>query len=103
MSLYRYFKTQGRELPNPSRPLSSSVSSAAIEEANAAVSATCRKEKRGPYQKLSDETRAWYPRTQHSLSIDMFTALILDTLFNAHAHASAVRRKYFLVIVHRRK
>ena len=30
----------------------------------------------------------------------MFTALILDTLFNAHAHASAVRGKYFLVIVH---
>ena len=58
MSLYRYFKTQGRELPNPSGPLSSFVSSAAIEEANAAVSATCTKEKRGPYQKLSDETRA---------------------------------------------
>ena len=58
MSLYRYFKTQGRELPNPSGPLSSSVSSAAIEEANAAVSATCTKEKRGPYQTLSDETRA---------------------------------------------
>ena len=57
MSLYRYFKTQGRELPNPFGPLSSSVSSAAIEEANAAVSATCTKEKRGPYQKLSDETR----------------------------------------------
>ena len=91
MPLYRYFKTQGRELPNPSGPLSSSVSSAAIEEANAAVSATCTKEKRGPYQK------------QHSLSIDMFTALILDTLFNAHAHALAVRGKYFLVIVHRRK
>ena len=58
MSLYRYFKTQGRELPNPSGPLSSSVSSAAIEEANAAVSATCTKEKRAPYQTLNDETRA---------------------------------------------
>ena len=58
MSLYRYFKTQGRELPNPSGPLSSSVSFAAIEEANAAVSATCTKEKRGPNQTLSDETRA---------------------------------------------
>ena len=58
MSLYRYFKTQGRELPNPSGPLSSSVSSAAIEEADAPLSATCMKEKRGPYQKLSNETRA---------------------------------------------
>ena len=34
----------------------------------------------------------------NTLSIDMFTALILDTLFKAHAHASAVRGKYFLVI-----
>ena len=58
MSLHRYFKTQGRELPNLSGPLSSSVSFAAIEEANTAVSATCTKEKRGPYQNLSDETRA---------------------------------------------
>ena len=67
MSLHRYFNTQDHQLPNPSGPLSSSVSSAAIEEANAAVaavntsrssSATCTKEKQGPYQKLSHETRA---------------------------------------------
>ena len=40
---------------------------------------------------------------EHTLSIDVFTALIIDSLFNAHAHASAVRGKYFLVILHRRK
>ena len=53
----------GINLPNPTGPLSSTIPSPAIEEANAAVRATAEeqgvnKRKRGPYLTLSDNIRA---------------------------------------------
>ena len=52
------------ELPDPTGPLSSSLPSTAIEEANMAITHVRQDEeqktnaKRGPYIKLSDEMRA---------------------------------------------
>ena len=50
------------ELPDPAAPLLSSLSSSVIEEANMALTNACQEEemnvKRGPYLKLSNETRA---------------------------------------------
>ena len=67
MALLRYMTVLPRrnaELPDPAGPLSSSVPSMAIEQANAAVARVRQDEagktiaKRGPYIKLNDEMRA---------------------------------------------
>ena len=64
MALLRYFQALPRcgQLPDPTGPLSSSLPSSAIEEANAAVTSARQEEatkaKRGPYLKLSNELKA---------------------------------------------
>ena len=67
MALVRHMTVlplRNAELPNPAGPLSSSVPSMAVEQANAAVARARQDEagktnaKRGPYIKLNDEMRA---------------------------------------------
>ena len=64
MALLRYFQALPRcgQLPDPTGPLSSSLPSSAIEEANAAVTSARQEEatkaKRGSYLKLSNELKA---------------------------------------------
>ena len=65
MAMLHYFSSspRGINLPNPTGPLSSTILSLAIEEANAAVRATAEeqginKRKSGPYLKLSGDIRA---------------------------------------------
>ena len=64
MALLRYFQALPRcgQLPDPTGPLSSSLPSSAIEEANTAITSARQEEatkaKRGPYQQLSNELKA---------------------------------------------
>ena len=78
MYLHRYFKTQGHQLTNPSEPLSSSVPSAAIEEDNAAVTAV---------NKSHSSSATCIHVTKQRIDARHLHALMLDTLFDAHAYA----------------
>ena len=61
MALYRYFKPVSKKLPDPEGPLSQSIPSASIKDANEAyLKAAARSEasKRGPYVKLTRAQQA---------------------------------------------
>ena len=62
MSLYSYFAKASKcnDLPDPSGPLSASISLAAIKEANEAVKdvSKCKSKQRGSYAKFTPEQQA---------------------------------------------
>ena len=57
MILYKYFQPSDA-LPDPSRPLSASISPAVIKDANEAVRSATRSKSRGKYAKLIPEQQA---------------------------------------------
>ena len=84
MALYRYFKTADSVLPAPTWSLSTSISPAAIKDANEAVKSavTPRSKSRGAYAKHTPEQQA---------AIGKYASM--------HGNKAAVERRYIDLVL----